>query len=277
MKNFTFIFTISLTVFFIPLIVTKYVQAATPTPLTGCRLMDPVGDHCNTPYFQCDVPYGADFCCATEEDAHRYNGHGLNCRNYTTNPTPTIPGPTSPPNIYTLGCGETVLSVDVENQYDDVVCDCKTNEGDGRLIDMGGVPNRFCCGWYYDGSCQSKPLDRINNPVKGPDNETFNALNPLKIGGANDIADKAESEYAGELSTPGGIVSRVIKFLFPLAGLVLFVMLVWGGFEIMMGSISKKVDAGKQRVTAAIVGFLILFATYWIWQIIQVVFGVKVL
>ncbi len=110
-----------------------------------------------------------------------------------------------------------------------------------------------------------------------PNNQTFTDLNPLHIGGADNIANKAASDYETELSTPGGIVSRVIKFLFPLAGLVLFVMLVWGGFEIMMGSISKKVDAGKQRVMAAIVGFLILFATYWIWQIIQVVFGVKVL
>ncbi len=174
-------------------------------------------------------------------------------------------------NVLNMHCGqETNIQA-----YDDVSCSCEYDDQktSGQFI----TDDEYCCGWYYDGSCQSQPLDRINNPIEGPDNETFNALNPLYIGGADNIAEKKESEYVSDLSTPGGIVSRVIKFLFPLAGLVLFVMLVWGGFEIMMGSISKKVDAGKQRVTAAIVGFFILFATYWIWQIIQVVFGVKIL
>jgi len=115
------------------------------------------------------------------------------------------------------------------------------------------------------------------DPLKGPSSKTFDALNPLKIGGNQDMTKTEASAYAQELSTPGGIISRLIKFLFPLAGLVLFVMLVWGGLEIMLGAVSKKVDAGKQRVTAAIVGFLLLFSSYWIWQILQVVFGVKIL
>lgn len=113
--------------------------------------------------------------------------------------------------------------------------------------------------------------------IHGPNNKTFDKLNPLRIGGSADMTKTEASAYADELSTPGGIVSRILKFIFPLAGLVLFVMLVWGGLEIMLGAVSKKIDAGKQRVTAAIVGFLLLFASYWIWQILQVVFGVKIL
>ncbi len=55
-------------------------------------------------------------------------------------------------------------------------------------------------------------------------------------------------------------------------------MIVWGGFEILTGAATKKsVDAGKQRITAALLGFLLLFATYWIGQLLEVVFGIVIL
>lgn len=98
--------------------------------------------------------------------------------------------------------------------------------------------------------------------------ECLDSLNPLV----------QESTLAEELSTPGGIITRFMRdYAFPLAGLILFVMLVWGGFEMMSGAASKKsIDAGKQRVVAALLGFLLLFVSYWLIQIIEVVFGVRI-
>lgn len=120
------------------------------------------------------------------------------------------------------------------------------------------------------------PNDAIN-PVQAPTNETFDALNPFQIAGGDSIDDNAASEFADQLSSPGGIVTRVLVFIFPLAGLILFLMISWGGFEILTGAgDSGKVTAGKQRITAAIVGFLILFASYWMVQIMEVVFGVVI-
>ena len=120
------------------------------------------------------------------------------------------------------------------------------------------------------------PNDAIN-PVEAPTAETFDALNPLQIGGGETIDDVAASEYADQLSTPGGIVTRLLEFIFPIAGLILFLMISWGGFEVLMGSgDSGKVQAGKQRVTAAIVGFLVLFSSYLLIQIVEAVFGVVI-
>ncbi|MFZ1721052.1 MAG: hypothetical protein WAU07_00950, partial [Microgenomates group bacterium] len=103
-------------------------------------------------------------------------------------------------------------------------------------------------------------------------------LNPLEIGGGETIEENAASDFATDLSTPGGIVTRLLEFAFPLAGLILFLMIVWGGFEILTGAATKKsVDAGKQRITAALLGFLLLFATYWIGQLLEVVFGIVIL
>lgn len=82
----------------------------------------------------------------------------------------------------------------------------------------------------------------------------------------------------GNLSTPGGILSTLLPFLFAFGGIILFVMLVWGGFEILFGAAEpKSQEAGKQRITAALLGFLLLFASIWIAQIAEVIFGVNIL
>jgi hypothetical protein len=98
--------------------------------------------------------------------------------------------------------------------------------------------------------------------------QNFDDFNPLVIG---------NSAKADQFRTPSGVITEVLRFAFPLAGFVLFVMLVWGGFEIMTSSVSGKKDAGKQRITTAVIGFLLLFATYWIGQIVEAVFGVRFL
>ena len=122
------------------------------------------------------------------------------------------------------------------------------------------------------------PSGPVMNPLEPPTDEFFDLVDPLQHGGGQTVLDDTPSQYADQLTTPGGIVSRLITFAFPLAGLILFVMLVWAGFEILIGAPTKKsIDAGKQRATAALVGFLLLFATYWIFQIIEVIFGIKIL
>ena len=122
------------------------------------------------------------------------------------------------------------------------------------------------------------PSGPIANPLEPPTDAFFDLVDPLQHGGGQTVLDDVPSAYASQLRTPGGIVSRMLVFAFPLAGLILFFMLVWAGLAMLVGAPSKKsIDAGKQRATAAIVGFLLLFATYWIFQIIEVVFGVRII
>ena len=119
---------------------------------------------------------------------------------------------------------------------------------------------------------------QINAQVAGEDgmvditDDTFDNFNPLKI--ANKTAGVTVDE---DLTTPGGIISRMLVFSFPLAGFILFIMLFWGGFEIVYGaSTSKSMEAGKNRITTALIGFFFLFASYWIIQILEEVFGITI-
>jgi hypothetical protein len=107
----------------------------------------------------------------------------------------------------------------------------------------------------------------------------FDKVNPLKIGGGTDVVGQSTASIvANDLNTPGKIISRALVFAFPIAGMILFLMIVWGGFEMLAGAAeSKAQEAGKQRITAAVIGFLLLFASYWVAQLIQVLFKVQFL
>lgn len=74
--------------------------------------------------------------------------------------------------------------------------------------------------------------------------------------------------------TIGGVISLVLPYIFVLAGLALLLMLIFGGFQLMTSAGDPKgMEAGKNRVMYAIIGFLIIFASFWLVQILQVIFG----
>lgn len=100
--------------------------------------------------------------------------------------------------------------------------------------------------------------------------------------------------FAKELELPGGqkifdpllgkfpnlasVVTQALdKLVFPIAGIILFLYLMWGGFDYMtaMGD-PKKAEAGKNKITNGVIGFVIIFAAYWIVQVLDYVFKFKV-
>lgn len=78
----------------------------------------------------------------------------------------------------------------------------------------------------------------------------------------------------------GSLVSVILPNLYILAGLILFALLIFGGLSLIMGAGNdnpQQAAKGKQAVTAAFVGFLIIFASYWIIQIIEKITGLNIL
>lgn len=70
------------------------------------------------------------------------------------------------------------------------------------------------------------------------------------------------------------MVNLIVKVVFVGAGTVLFVMIIMAGFS-MIGGDSKDKDKAKTTMTAAAIGFIVMFAAYWIMQIIQLLTGVN--
>jgi uncharacterized membrane protein len=84
-----------------------------------------------------------------------------------------------------------------------------------------------------------------------------------------------------DLTTAGGIsylFSKTLQYSLIIAGLVLLAMIISAGFTLLTSAGDpKKVESGWSRLTHAAIGFLIVFAAYWIAQILQVVFNLPIL
>ena len=85
-------------------------------------------------------------------------------------------------------------------------------------------------------------------------------------------------KVGGSLSTPGLVVSSLLPFVFILGGIVMGGMLVIGGFDILtsMGS-EDKLKEGSEKIKNALIGFLLLFGSYWIAQIAELLFKIPIL
>lgn len=73
--------------------------------------------------------------------------------------------------------------------------------------------------------------------------------------------------------TLSSIPSNAIALIFPIAGAILLAMLMFGGFEYITSfGDSKKAALARTRITNAILGILIIFASYWIVQLVDYIF-----
>lgn len=76
----------------------------------------------------------------------------------------------------------------------------------------------------------------------------------------------------------GGIINSALPTILSIAGLILFGMLVSGGFTMLAGAADKEAqEKGKKQITSALIGFFVIFLAYWIAQILQVIFKINIL
>lgn len=80
--------------------------------------------------------------------------------------------------------------------------------------------------------------------------------------------------------TLGGFISLILPNVFLLTGIILFILLIFGGIMIISSAGQQNPEGmakGQKAITNALVGFLIIFLSYWIIQIISAVTGLNIL
>lgn len=108
----------------------------------------------------------------------------------------------------------------------------------------------------------------------------FRFASPVHAQGSEGV--KIGEEYlppVTKIEDVGSLVSRVASNLYILAGIVLFVLFIWGGFEWIRGAGSddrEMVGRGKKIIFGGIIGFLIIFASYWIIQLVEALTKFKI-
>lgn len=74
------------------------------------------------------------------------------------------------------------------------------------------------------------------------------------------------------------IIQQVLPYLFVIAGLILFLILIHAGFVYLTSTTNPdKTEEAKKKITLSLTGFFIIFAAYWIAQALQVMLGIPIL
>ena len=91
----------------------------------------------------------------------------------------------------------------------------------------------------------------------------------------NNLIGEATPNF-NNTTTPAEIISSIVLIAFPILGVVMLVYLLYGGYIWMLSSGDpKKVAHAQEIITTAIIGFVIVFASYWIVQFVGVVFDIE--
>ena len=101
---------------------------------------------------------------------------------------------------------------------------------------------------------------------------------PFPLPGELYLTDPFPARGDNRFSSIGGLLSALLPFIFIIGGIVMGGMLIIGGFDILtsMGS-EEKLKTGAERIKNALIGFLLLFASYWLAQIAQILFKIPIL
>jgi hypothetical protein len=84
-------------------------------------------------------------------------------------------------------------------------------------------------------------------------------------------------EDVATIADLGSVIERVVGYALGLAGIVLFILLIIGGFNfITSGGDPKAAEGAKKTITSAIIGLIVILISYLILVIIKNITGVDV-
>lgn len=92
-----------------------------------------------------------------------------------------------------------------------------------------------------------------------------------------------KTEFGGpvkDLTDVGTLVSTIVTFAYVAAGVVFLILLIMGGLSMIQAAGTddrQKATKGRQGLTTALIGFLIIISSYFIIQVIGNIFGFKIL
>ena len=76
------------------------------------------------------------------------------------------------------------------------------------------------------------------------------------------------------------VVNIIVKNAFTIAGIITFVLLIFSGFQFIVAAGSgdtKKLESAKKAITSAVVGLIVIFTSYWIVQIVEILTGLSLI
>lgn len=83
-----------------------------------------------------------------------------------------------------------------------------------------------------------------------------------------------------EVAGVGNIVTLFLNIAFALSGLILLFFFILGGIGLISSAgknDSQKAEQSKKTITSAVIGFVIVFASYWIVKLVGQLIGIEII
>lgn len=76
------------------------------------------------------------------------------------------------------------------------------------------------------------------------------------------------------INTLGDLINLLLPFIFGIAGIILLFVIIWGGYDFLLSQgEADKVSSARSKITAGIIGIVLLFLSYLIARVLAFVFG----
>ncbi len=95
-----------------------------------------------------------------------------------------------------------------------------------------------------------------------------------------DFFGSGNASKLAEVKGVGSLVSIFVKSVFAISGLVILYFFILAGFGMIQGAGNndpKKMEQSKATMTSALIGFTVVFVSYWIVKLIEQLTGVLIL
>jgi hypothetical protein len=107
------------------------------------------------------------------------------------------------------------------------------------------------------------------------------SLSPIfvvNIGEDLKLQDNASIQDVAQFQSVGALISAWLPNIYILGGISVLILIIAAGL-MWIGNAGdvKKIEEAQKILTFAIMGFIFLFASYWIIQIVQVLTGIPIL
>jgi len=103
------------------------------------------------------------------------------------------------------------------------------------------------------------------------------AKNIIDFNQLKDAIPSLKPEFTQGASEVYPILSTVLKYIYVIVGLLLLFYLITDGFHMMITARDEKgLVKAEGKITNALVGFLLLFVSYWIVQIMEYILGIQI-
>ena len=88
-------------------------------------------------------------------------------------------------------------------------------------------------------------------------------------------AATAVAAPTGFFTDIGSLINKALQFILVIAALLVFMYLIWGGIEwITSGGDKGKTESARSKITAAVIGLVVVAASYAILQLALTFLGV---